>query len=69
LSQPKKGVLNTPFLFTYNHLSAFPTVVGVGAFGKFGTYPEDSMHKTAESNRKSHNGEYFAANFSISATT
>lgn len=44
--------------------AAFATVVGVGAFGKFGTYPADSLHAMTESTTRSTDGQYFVADFS-----
>jgi ElaB/YqjD/DUF883 family membrane-anchored ribosome-binding protein len=44
--------------------AGFSSVMGVGAFGKFGSYPDDSLHKATESALKSKNGQYFVANFS-----
>lgn len=44
--------------------AAFTTVVGVGAFGKFGTYPSDSLHAMTESPTRSTDGQYFVADFS-----
>jgi subtilisin len=44
--------------------AAFPSVVAVSAIGKFGSYPEDSLHKETESRTISADGEYFVANFS-----
>jgi subtilisin len=47
-----------------NYPAAFPSVMGVGAFGKFGSYPDDSLHKATESNIRSLDGNYYVANFS-----
>jgi len=44
--------------------AAFPGVLGVAAFGKFGSYPKDSAHCCTESNRQSADGAYFLAKFS-----
>ncbi len=44
--------------------AAFPAVTGVGAFGKFDTYPDDSLHKEKESNIHSSDGECYVAAFS-----
>jgi len=44
--------------------AAFPAVLGVGAFGKFGSYPEDSLHRDNESDIQSADGQYYVANFS-----
>lgn len=44
--------------------AAFPGVLAVGAFGKFGTYPDDSLHKDNESNLKSRDRQYYCATFS-----
>lgn len=43
--------------------AAFPLVVGVGAFGRLGTYPNDSLHGDAESEVRAA-GDCFLANFS-----
>lgn len=39
-------------------------IVSVAAIGKFGVYPDDSLHKTAETNIVSQDGQYFRAAFS-----
>lgn len=44
--------------------AAFPSVIGVGAFGKFKSYPDDSLHKATESALVSADGQYYCANFS-----
>jgi subtilisin len=44
--------------------AAFPSVIGVGAFGRIGSYPIDSLHADNESSIRSVNGEYYVANFS-----
>jgi subtilisin family serine protease len=44
--------------------AAFPTVVGVGAIGRFGTFPEDSAHATQVSRYRDRRGGLFAAGFS-----
>jgi subtilisin family serine protease len=44
--------------------AAFPKAFGVGAFGEFGTYPQDSHHRSAESRTRSRDGRYFLAKFS-----
>jgi subtilisin len=44
--------------------AAFPSVLGVGAFGRFGGYPADSLHHETESAVRSANAEYFMADFS-----
>jgi subtilisin len=46
-----------------NYPAAFPLVVGVGAFGRSGTYPQDSLHSDAESAIRADEG-CFLANFS-----
>jgi subtilisin family serine protease len=43
--------------------AAFPTVIGVGAIGRFGTFPEDSAHTLKIGNYKDWTGKLFAANF------
>ncbi len=47
-----------------NYPAAFPLVMGVGAFGKLGVYPRDSLHAEFESRRRSRDGNYYLANFS-----
>lgn len=47
-----------------NYPAAFDHVMGVGAFGKFGAYPEDSLHQLTETNIRSVDGNYYIANFS-----
>jgi subtilisin len=47
-----------------NYPAAFNPVMGVGAFGKFGAYPDDSVHRTAESEIRSIDGQYYFAKFS-----
>ncbi len=42
----------------------FRNVVGVSAIGKFGTYPNDSIHRDAESPVTSSDGNYYLASFS-----
>jgi subtilisin family serine protease len=42
----------------------FRDVVGVAAIGRFGAYPNDSLHATAESAIRSTDGQYFLASFS-----
>jgi subtilisin len=42
----------------------FRGVVGVGAFGRFGTYPEDSLHKEAETPMVTADKAHFMARFS-----
>jgi subtilisin len=49
---------------TVNYPAAFPAVLGVGAFGKFGSYPEDSLHRDNESDIHSADDQYYMANFS-----
>lgn len=44
--------------------AGFHSVMGVGAFGRFGSFPKDSLHKATESNLLSKDGKYFIANFS-----
>jgi subtilisin len=44
--------------------AAFPSVVGVGAFGKFQSYPDDTLHKATETNLISPDGQYYYAKFS-----
>jgi subtilisin len=44
--------------------AGFQSVMGVGAFGKWGTYPADSLHAEGESGRHSSDGKYFLASFS-----
>lgn len=44
--------------------AAFNSVMGVGAFGKFGVYPDDSVHLTSETNIRSSDGVYYLASFS-----
>jgi len=44
--------------------AAFPNVIAVAAFGQLGSYPEDSLHKAAESQHFSADQKYFVANFS-----
>ena len=44
--------------------AAFPSVLGVGAFGRFGGYPDDSLHRETESTVRSADGQYFMADFS-----
>jgi subtilisin len=44
--------------------AAFKSVLGVGAFGKFGVYPPDSVHLTSETNIRSTDGVYYLASFS-----
>ncbi|MCP4258132.1 MAG: S8 family serine peptidase [Planctomycetes bacterium] len=39
-------------------------IVSVAAIGKFGTYPDDSLHKIAETDVISQEGQYFRAAFS-----
>jgi subtilisin family serine protease len=46
--------------------AAFPLVMGVGALGKLGAYPRDSLHMEFESQRRSQDGKYYLANFSNS---
>jgi subtilisin len=47
-----------------NYPAAFNSVMGVGAFGKFGAYPNDSVHRTAETEIRSVDGKYYFAKFS-----
>ena len=47
-----------------NYPAAFNSVMGVGAFGKFGAYPNNSLHATAETDIRSANGDYYFAKFS-----
>lgn len=47
-----------------NYPAAFESVMGVGAFGKIGVYPENSLHQASESNIRSPDGQYYLANFS-----
>lgn len=49
-----------------NYPAAFPLVMGVGAFGKLGAYPTDSLHADFESERRSRDGSYYLASFSNS---
>jgi len=42
----------------------FPLVLGVGAFGFFGSYPSDSLHYDNESQVHSTDSKYYMANFS-----
>ncbi len=44
--------------------AAFPTVMAVSAFGRFGTFPADSLHKEQESAHVSADGTCFFAAFS-----
>lgn|GEM_PF-337636 len=44
--------------------AAFKSVMGVGAFGKFGVYPNDSVHLLSETNIRSTDGFYYLASFS-----
>jgi subtilisin len=46
--------------------AAFPAVVGVSAFGRFGTYSADSIHSEAESTLRSSDESCFMAKFSNS---
>jgi methylmalonyl-CoA mutase cobalamin-binding subunit len=43
--------------------AAYPEVMAVAAIGKFGTFPEDSIHKRHETEHVSQDGQYFAAHF------
>jgi subtilisin len=47
-----------------NYPAAFNSVMGVGAFGKFGSYPDDSLHRATESSIRDGDGKYYLANFS-----
>ena len=47
-----------------NYPAAFDHVMGVGAFGKFGAYPEDSLHRLTETEIRSADKNYYLANFS-----
>jgi subtilisin len=44
--------------------AAIKIVVAVGAYGKFGTFPDDSLHKDTESDHLDKDKERFVANFS-----
>lgn len=44
--------------------AGFPNVFGVGALGKFGMYPTDSLHAEAESAVVDPSGAWYVANFS-----
>jgi subtilisin len=44
--------------------AAFRSVIGVGAFGKFQSYPDDTLHKATESNLVTSDGQYYYAKFS-----
>lgn len=46
--------------------AAFPSVMAVSAFGRFGTFPADSLHKEHESAHVSSDGTCFFAAFSCS---
>jgi subtilisin family serine protease len=43
--------------------AAYPTVLGVGALGRFGTFPEDSAHMLKVGNTRDFQGGLFAASF------
>jgi subtilisin family serine protease len=43
--------------------AAYPTVIAVGAIGRFGTFPEDSAHALTRSRFTDQRGGLFAANF------
>jgi hypothetical protein len=44
--------------------AAFPTVIAVGAIGRFGTFPEDSAHQLRIGRYRDYRGGLFSANFS-----
>jgi len=44
--------------------AAFRSVIGVGAFGKFQSYPDDTLHKATESSLVTSDGQYYYAKFS-----
>lgn len=44
--------------------ASYPTTIGVGALGRFGTFPEDSGHALAVSNALDRRGGFFVARFS-----
>jgi subtilisin family serine protease len=48
---------------TVAYPAAFPTVLGVSAIGRFGTFPEDSAHMLKVSQTIDRRGILFAANF------
>lgn len=43
--------------------AAFPTVIGVGAIGRFGTFPEDSAHALKIGSETDWRGQLFSASF------
>ena len=43
--------------------AALPTVIAVGAVGRYGTFPEDSAHVLKVGNHKDWTGKLFSANF------
>jgi subtilisin len=47
-----------------SNFQTLAVVLGVGAFGFFGSYPPDSLHYDNESQVHSTDGQYYMANFS-----